>query len=352
MKRILFLLINILAFCSCKKQQELQPVTEYNQQTSGVFICNEGNFTYGNASLSYFDLEKNQVHNQVFYNANNVPLGDVCQSMAIKDSLGFVVINNSGKVYVINTRTFKYVATIDGLVSPRYIEFIDDNKAYLSDLYDTKITVFNPNTFTIIGKVNIGRPVEKMLLHDGKVYASSWSYSNKLYQIDAKKDKVLDSLELAFQPNGIVLDKNEKLWVLSNGGYNGSEGQETAALTRINPVDFSIEKVFTFPALEDSPGSLSINTGGDSLFFLNHGLCVMSVNASSLPTSTLIPENNRLFYGFGIDPVTSTIYISDAVDYLQKGAVFRFRPDGTPIDSFRVDIIPSEFTFKTEIEQQ
>ncbi len=351
MKRILFLLLNILAFCSCKKHQELEPVKKYNQQTSGVFICNEGNFTYGNASLSYFDLEKNQVHNQVFYNANNVPLGDVFQSMAIKDSLGFLVINNSGKIFVMNTRTFKYVATIDGLVSPRYIEFIDDNKAYLSDIYDPNITIFNPNTFAVTGKVTVGRPVEKMLLHKGIVYASSWSYSNKVYKIDAINNKVIDSLEVTFQPNGIVMDNNEKLWVLSNGGFSGSEGQQKAALTKINPKDFSIEKVFTFPALEDSPSGLILSSDGETLYYLNHGVCSMSVNANELPNTVLIPENDHLFYGLGIDPITGTFYISDAIDYIQKGVVFRYSTTGAAIDSFRVDIIPSEFTFKTQLDK-
>ena len=350
MKRIAFVLIHIIAFWSCKKQGEQQPVQEYNQQTNGVFICNEGNFTFGNASLSYFDLEKNEIHNQVFYNANNFPLGDVLQSMAIKDSLGFVVINNSGKVFVMNTRTFKYVATIDGLVSPRYITFINENKAYLSDLYDPNITIFNPNTFQVTGTVKLGRPVEKMLLHEGKVYATSWSYSNWVYKIDAENDKVLDSLEVAFQPNGIVLDKNEKIWVLSNGGYNGSEGQQMAALTRINPLDFSVEEVFTFENIQDSPGSLTINNGGDSLFYLNNGVFVMPIATEQLPNTTLIPENDRLFYSLGVDPATSIIYVSDAIDYLQKGAVFRYKPDGASIDSFRVDIIPSEFTFKTQID--
>ena len=75
---------------------------DYNEG-AGVFICNEGNMTFGNASLSFFDPSVEEVKNQVFYNTNEFPIGDVLQSMTIIDSLGFLMINNSGKIFVFNT---------------------------------------------------------------------------------------------------------------------------------------------------------------------------------------------------------------------------------------------------------
>ena len=80
--------------------------------------------------------------------------------------------------------------------------------------------------------------------------------------------------------------------------------------------------------------------GGD-----RKGVFKMAVDAEGLPALPFIPEAKRLFYGLGIDPSTSEIYVSDAVDYLQRGWVFRYSPKGTLIDSLKVDITPSAFGF-------
>ena len=63
----------------------------------GVYIVNEGNFMYGNSSLSFYDPEAKRVYNDVFQARNSAPLGDVAQSVTIWNHMAFVVVNNSGK---------------------------------------------------------------------------------------------------------------------------------------------------------------------------------------------------------------------------------------------------------------
>jgi len=338
---------------------------QINDKSKGVFIINEGNFMYGNASLSYYNIETKQITNNVFYESNDLPLGDVAQSMTINDSLAYIVINNSGKIYVININTYKYVGKITGLVSPRYIHFINDEKAYVTDLYSKKITIINPQSFSIIDNINVDNSETKFLQHstdqmlqyNNFVFVNCWSYDNKILVIDTDIDEVIDSIEVAKQPNSMVIDKNNKLWVLSDGGFADSPyGQDTAAITKIDADNFKLEKIYKFSSLNSSPTKLKINGSKDTLSFIygnwgngnieNGGVYKMPINSETLPNTAFIEQKTRLFYGLAIDPNNSDIYISDAIDNCQNGYVYRYNAKGFPVDTFKVGIIPGAFCFK------
>ncbi len=352
-------LVFLLAL-SCAKNEKPTPdlpQPSVPQYTKGVFICNEGNFMYGNASLSYYDIDKKTVANQIFFAANNVPLGDVCQSMNIIDGKGFVVVNNSGKIQVIDTATYKYKGTITGLNSPRYIEKIASDKYYITDLYSSIITIIDPATLTKKGEIKVGGTTEMMARVGNYIYTTSWSFANKVYKIDPRTDSVVDSLEVTMQPNSIVADKFDNIWILSDGGYPGTPaGQQTATLTRIKASTFKIDYVYKLPTEESSPTKLCKDGLSENLYFINGawggsvpmgGICkVTQLNTASPTVELIIPEAGKLFYGLGIDPSSSEIYVSDAIDYTQRGVVYRYSPKGDLIHQFQADIIPGYFCFK------
>jgi DNA-binding beta-propeller fold protein YncE len=366
--RLYLLLVTFMSACMNdesiydKKRLDLDADTNlrgYITNQRGMFVVNEGNFMYDNASLSYYLIDSMKVLNNIFERVNGLPLGDVAHSMTIRNGLGYVVMNNSGKIYIIDIKTFKVVGKITGLVSPRYIHFLSDSKAYVTDLYAKSIAIVNPSTYQIIGSIPVNNhetsfyqhPTEQMVQIGTKIFVSCWSYDNKILVIDSDIDVVTDSIEVISQPKSMVVDRNNKLWVLSDGGAQGNPyAYERPGLTCIDPETLEIEKIFRF-SLDDNPLSLSTNGKSDTLFLINHHVWKMAVNSSKFPDAPFLvsPYGNELtggFYALAVDPVNSNLYVADAVDNIQHGSVYRFSSSGLPIDSFQTGIIPGAFCFK------
>ena len=336
-----FLYFLILAFCisSCEKEpDDKKPVNTGN----GVFILNEGNFQFGNARVSYYNKDDNSVTEDLFQPANNRPLGDVLQSMYIFNSQAYLVVNNSNKIEVVDPVTFISSAVITGLGSPRYFLPVSNNKAYVTDYENANaISIIDLNSHTVTGTIPLSGWTEELILSGGKVFITNLR-SDKIYIVNAITDVLEDSITVSYASNSIVEDKNGKLWALCSGdeqkGFHGG-------LHRINPATLAVEQSFLFSNLNDSPWRLRINQDADMLFFLNKGVYRMAISEVNLPASALILPDNRNFHGLGIDPETNIIYVADAIDFIQRGMIYRYNSDGDSLDSFHAGIIPGEFWF-------
>jgi len=343
----------LLAFVSC----ENEPLIIDGDGTGfkrGVYIVNEGNFLAGNASISFYDPQSDTVHNQIFYRVNQSPVGDVANSMTIWDGKAYLTVNNSGKIYIADPESMEYLGKITGLASPRNLEVVDDNKAYVSDLFNSRINIVNPTSFELLdssgisGHINLnGYTAEQIIISGAYAYAACWSYGDRIYVIDTDTDSLLDSIQVGKQPNSMVMDRNGDIWVLCDGGYTGSPyGQEHASLWKLDTDNRSARQELEFEDIMDSPVDLVINTGGDTLIYLNGDINITSI--ADVREEVFIHGGGRLFYGIGADPNDNTLYVADAVDFQQNGMVYRYSMQGDLLDSFQVGINPGSFCFLNE----
>lgn len=327
----------------CKKDDDFGEQSQQKSDyavTKGVYILNEGNFNSGNSSISFLQLDPLKIENNIFYTQNTRPLGDVAQHIVLHNELAYVVVNNSGKIEVVDLDDFSSVATIDGLNSPRYLQVINDSKALVTDLYSDSLTIIDLKSYSIKGYINVGCATNSILMVGRKVFAANWT-GNKIAVIDTAGGN-LEHITVAKEPNSMVVDANGMVWVLSTGGYMH---EEKAAITLIDPQNLNVIKKIEFADNQAYPSRLVANNSADSLFFINKNVYCMSIDDATVPESFLINGSEYNFYGMAIDPNNSKIYITDAGNYLQSGYFYRFNTEGEKVDSFAAGVIPGEMAF-------
>jgi YVTN family beta-propeller protein len=341
----LILTIAATAFLSSCRRDEpddvSDPAAPAYTSGQGFFILNEGGFNAGNASMSYYYTSGSlagTVVNDIYQSVNNAPLGDVANSISGINGRMYVVVNNSNRISVINPANMVVTATISGLSSPRYIHQISVTKAYVTEMGMNRISVINLNNNTVSGTIAMPYSTEAITMTNGKVYVGSQN-SDKVYVIDPNTDAIIDSVTTAYGTNSMQVDANGKLWALSYGSWSASAA---GGLHKINTTNDSVETAMAFTT-SDFATHLCKNTAGDSLYFLNFNVYKMSVNDAALPSSSFISGAGHAFYTIGLLPNSSNFFVGDAVDYVQRGILYRYNGAGTQTDADTVGVIPNNF---------
>lgn len=337
-------LICILLLGSCVKDKPQAPGTtsvDINADTK-VLIINEGNYGWGNASISLFDPSSGNVTEDYYRQQNsNAALGDVCQSITKYNNSYYLVINNSNKVIVAGAGDLKKTATITGFNSPRYMLPVTYNKAYVSDLYSNSIQVLDLNTNTISKSINCKGWTEEMTLLYNKAFVTN-TQSDYCYVLNTITDLITDSIQVGKGASSVLSDKDSKIWILTSGESSTSN---YGKLIRVDPLTLQVELSLSFGA-GDSPSKLCINKTRDTLYYLNKGIYRFPVTQTQIPSSAFVNQGSKIYYGLGVNPKDFTIYASDVIDYVQKSKIEVYRPDGSLKTSFNAGIISGGFIFE------
>ncbi|MTI22083.1 hypothetical protein E1176_13715 [Fulvivirga sp. RKSG066] len=359
--RILSLLLfGLIFFTACSDDDRVTPSTPGED---GYFILNEGAFGAGNASLSFYDKETGTMQNDVFFKANSRDLGDQAQSMTIIDSFGYIVVQGSAKIEVINLEDYKTVTTIDtedGLVSPRYIIEVSDNKAYVSDWGSDGLTgtvkVLDLETNDITKSIATGAGANTMVKLNDRVYVANgggYGSDNTISVINSTTDELITNIEVGDNPKALQVDAASNLWVAGSGkiAYNADwsvnlEETTPGFLAKINTASDQVEFIVNMTEKSVGPGNLSIGPDGDMLYFnYNGGIYTANTTqeASDFQISSFIEKS---FYGFGVDPSTGDFIGGEAPDFTSGGKVYQYTESGDLGDEYQVGIAPNSVIFK------
>jgi DNA-binding beta-propeller fold protein YncE len=191
-----------------------------------------------------------------------------------------------------------------------------------------------------------------MLLYNGNAFIPTWdSTVNKLFVVDCNTDQVTQTIQLpGYAPKEMVLDKNNKIWLLSGN----LQANKQAYFTQIDPATYQVLNTYPFPSTAD-PLRPTLNPTKDTIYYIeinyaggtdNNGVYRMPVSAAAVPSVPFKQaQQYQYYYAVSVDPNTGNVYISDPKGFTQKGTVYIYHPDGSAVSQFNTGVGPGHFYF-------
>ena len=131
-------------------------------------------------------------------------------------------------------------------------------------------------------------------------------------------------------------DSNDNVWLLCYGDFYQS-GE--AAIFKISNQTQAIEKKIDIA--EGFPSELVYSQREDALFYLNNDLFKLELDATTEPTRAHIRASGRTIYGVTIDEPRNELYLADAINFTERGFVYRYSMSGVVVDTIPAGIVPN-----------
>ncbi len=342
MKKFRMLLVVILSLMALLFNGCTDPKETKNDDLPEYFVLCEGNFQQSNASLWGINQDLDSLTGPIHWNSAN-PLGDVGQSMAVKDGRLFVVMNNSHTLEIIDVSledslVFETSIDISGM-SPRYIAF-NENNAYLTAWGIKGIAVINLQTYEITDTISVNGLPEDLICKDGKLFVALnmnpyWQPENKVLEISLNSTPTItDTFEVMNGPEKLLLD-GDNLFV-TNVYYDAS-WNKYSGVSKININNKSvIQKLH-------GAGSTSDLIKIDGKIYQNFNNEIYELNNDlSLNSANKIGDFNNIYSMWSDDDY---IFVGQS-DYIAPDTVIVIESNGEVKNTFTVGALPGAYCKK------
>ncbi|MFU8861817.1 MAG: DUF5074 domain-containing protein [Cyclonatronaceae bacterium] len=317
----------------------------------GIYVINEGAFLQGNASVTRYDATSGSITQNAFFTKNGRPLGDVANSATIIGDYLYIVVNNSHTVEVVNVNDLASVARIEiddtNGGSPRQLLQINENRAFVTNLFDNTISVIDLAANTVTNTFPVTGYPEGMVLAGNKVFValSGLGGGNSVAVVDPVAMEVVNTIGVGDNPQVIRVHSSGNVWVLCTGDYGFDENfnfdpaRETfGEIHIIDPVEETVSSIIETGG---HPTDMKFHEASETLYVLNSGIQVVNTVTYEVGGDKLI---DRFLNSFSIIDTDEPKLIGGiAPDFSSGGRAVMYSMDGIPADSFATGIGPRDF---------
>ena len=299
-------------------------------RNGGLYVLCEGNMGSNKARLDYINLHTGDYYSN-WYGAKNPTqmkeLGDVGNDIQQYGHRLYAVINCSHKVEVMDLQA-RHIAKID-ISNCRYMAFKGDKmyvSAYVGSIADPDMlgSVYEVDTatLTITREVKVGHQPDELCVVGNKLFVcNSGGYLTNRYDstisvIDLTTFTEIEKIPVGLNPTRICVDAQKHLWVCCQGNY-------VDAMPSLVILDFAhILKRISTPCA-------NISICGNTAYIIdNEANTLRAFSTIDFAEQPQPIDIKNYEHPYGLLATEEALYITDAKNYVSSGVLHCYGYDG------------------------
>ncbi|MCX8056444.1 MAG: hypothetical protein N3F03_02395 [Ignavibacteria bacterium] len=344
--KILFtLLIASFIFYSCSKENSTEPT---NPVTKGVFVINEGLYMQNNSEITFYDPSTEQTITNFYSQKNQRIIGDNANSMYIFENKGYVAVDGSNKIEVIDLQTGQSLGIINlgQNGSPREIFILNSSRGFVTSFNKHSVIEFNPSTLSIVREIPVGKYPEGIAYANFKLFVanSDLGNGNSISVIDLNSNSVIRTIQVGRNPRFVSLSNDGRILIGCSGDFfsatslGGYYFVDPNTLTKTDsiilshhPQDFALTKDNLLYYINDKGiGRINLNNKNTDTVFISG----MTIN-----------DMYGIAYSIAYDEINQRLYVGNPKNFVQNGEVKIFDKNGNYLKKFETKINPGAIYF-------
>ena len=195
---------------TCVTDTDEDGICDENENTSWVFVANEGNYGASNGTVSMIDAAGNIFETET--------LGDVVQAVEVYENKLIVIVNNSHMIKIFDITddglSMPGIEVSTGNSSPRDLTVVD-GKIYFTNWNSQDVKVFDLFSYIIEESISVNGLPEDIEFDGQYLWVTIphsdayFSTGNSVAKIDVSSNTVVETIEVGQGPQQIAIENGE-----------------------------------------------------------------------------------------------------------------------------------------------